>query len=49
VLPAENTGHTPNVFMVIIVAPSSRVVAAAKRRIRGSRLNPNSRTRQPIF
>jgi hypothetical protein len=36
-------------LMLIIVAPSSRLVAAVGREDCGTRLNPNSLTRQAIF
>jgi hypothetical protein len=49
VLPAVPAGRTPNAFRLIIVAPSSRLETAAERENCGSRLNPSSLTRQPIF
>src|SRR3984885_3957145 len=47
--PMVPAGHTPSVFTLIIMAPSSRVVAVAERKACGSRLNRNSLTRQAIF
>ena len=45
----REAGRTPNAFKLIIVAPFSRLEAAAERQKCGSRLERSSLTRQAIF